>query len=194
MALQANTSNNTVYADAGGHIAYLHPQFIPRRDPQFDYTKPLDGADPRTDWHGLHKLDEAPHLFDPATGWIQNTNDWPYSAASTASPRAQDFPRYMDTEGENMGGLHATALLQGKTGFTLESLVSAAFDSAQPGFDILIPHLTNAYDHLPPADPTRPHLADQISLLRHWDRRWAADSVATSLAVAWGETLWRTAG
>ncbi len=194
MALQANTSNNTVYADAGGHIAYLHPQFIPRRDARFDYTQPVDGADPRTDWHGLHTLNEAPRLFDPATGWIQNTNDWPYSAAGSASPRAQYFPRYMDTEGENMRGLHAAALLQGKTGFTLESLVRAAFDSAQPGFDILVPHLLDAYDHLPPADPTRAHLADQITLLRHWDRRWAADSAATSLAVTWGEALWRAAG
>ena len=194
MALQANTSNNTVYADAGGHIAYLHPQFIPRRNAQFDYTQPVDGADPRTDWQGLHTLDQVPHLFDPATGWIQNTNDWPYSAAGSASPRAQYFPRYMDTEGENMRGLHAIALLNGHTGFTLEALVHAAFDSAQPGFDILIPHLLGAYDHLGTADPARARLAGQIDVLRHWDRRWAASSAATTLAVYWGEALWRAAG
>ncbi len=194
MALQANTSNNTVYADSGGHIAYLHPQFIPRRNPIFDYTKPVDGADPRTDWHGLHTLDQVPHLFDPATGWIQNTNDWPYSAAGSASPRAQYFPRYMDTEGENVRGLHAIALLKGKTGFTLESLVRIAFDTAQPGFDILIPHLVDAYDHLPNPDPARTRLAGQIESLRHWDTRWDVSSVATSLAVYWGEALWRAAG
>ncbi len=194
MALQANTSNNTVYADAGGHIAYLHPQFIPRRNAQFDYTKPVDGADPRTDWHGLHTLDQVPHLFDPATGWIQNTNDWPFSAAGSASPRAQYFPRYMDTEGENMRGLHAIALLKGRTGFTLDSLVHAAFDSAQPGFDILLPHLVDAYDHLGNADPARARLAGQMDVLRHWDRRWDAGSVATTLAVYWGEALWRAAG
>ena len=194
MAPQANTSNNTVYADAGGNIAYLHPQFIPRRDARFDYTQPVDGADPHTDWHGLHTLDEVPHLFDPATGWIQNTNNWPYSASGSASPRAQYFPRYMDTEGENMRGLHATALLQGKTGFTLEWLVRAAFDSAQPGFDMLIPHLVRAFDDLAKADSQRTRLAGQIDTLRHWDRRWAADSISTTLAVTWGEALWRAAG
>ncbi len=194
MALQANTSNNTVYADAGGHIAYLHPQFIPRRDARFDYTQPVDGADPRTDWHGLHTLDEAPHLFDPASGWIQNTNNGPYSAAGSASPRAQSFPRYMDTEGQNMRGLHAIALLQGKAGFTLASLVHTAFDSAQPGFDILIPHLLDAYDHLLKADAARRRLAEQIDVLRRWDRRWSDSSVPTSLAVYWGEALWRAAG
>ena len=194
MALRANTSNNTIYADADGHIAYLHPQFIPRRDTQFDFTKPVDGADPRTDWHGLHALNEAPHLLDPATGWIQNTNDWPYSAAGDASPKQADFPNYMDEGGENMRGLHATQLLQNKKDFTLASLVQAAFDPAQPGFDRLIPNLLAAYDGLKATNPLKSKLADQIGVFRKWDRRWSADSIATTLAVYWGEALWRKAG
>src|SRR5206468_1780818 len=40
MELHANSSNNTVYADADGHIAYFHPQFVPKRDDRFDWTKP----------------------------------------------------------------------------------------------------------------------------------------------------------
>ncbi len=194
MELKANTSNNTIYADADGHIAYLHPQFIPRRDPQFDYTKPVDGADPRTDWRGLHALDDAPHLLDPAGGWIQNTNNWPYSAAGADSPNRKNFPPYMDDGGENMRGLHAVALLKGRTDFTLASLVSAAYDAGQPGFDILVPTLLAAYDGLPPTDPMRARLADQIAVLRAWDRRWSASSVATTLAVYWGEALWHEAG
>jgi acyl-homoserine-lactone acylase len=194
MALKANTSNNTIYADVDGNIAYLHPQFIPRRDPQFDYAKPVDGADPRTDWHGLHALDEAPHLLNPATGWIQNTNNWPYSAAGAASPNRKSFPPYMDVGGENVRGLHAVALLKGKTDFTLPSLVAAAFDAGQPGFDILIPKLLAAYDAAAPADPIKAAVAAQIAVLRAWDRRWSAESIATTLAVYWGEALWRAAG
>ena len=194
MELKANTSNNTVYADADGNIAYLHPQFIPRRDDRFDYGHPVDGADPRTDWHGLHALDEAPHLLDPGTGWIQNTNNWPYSASGPASPKREDFPRYMDTYGENVRGLHAVALLKDKRDFTLESLVAAAYDAGQPGFDILIPHLLDAYDHTTSADPLKAGMAEQIGLLRGWDRRWSIDSVPTTLAVYWGEALWQEAG
>src|ERR1044072_4423570 len=48
--LRANSSNNTVYADDQGAIAYLHPQFVPRRDDRFDYERSVDGSDPRTDW------------------------------------------------------------------------------------------------------------------------------------------------
>ena len=194
MELKANTSNNTVYADADGNIAYLHPQFIPRRDDRFDYGRPVDGADPRTDWNGLHALDEAPHLLDPGTGWIQNTNNWPYSASGSASPKREDFPRYMDTYGENVRGLHAVALLKDRTDFTLGSLVAAAYDTGQPGFDILIPHLLDAYDHAAPSGPLRVRLAKQIAMLRRWNRRWSVDSIATTLAVYWGEALWREAG
>lgn len=194
MELKANTSNNTVYADADGNIAYLHPQFIPRRDDRLDYGNPVDGADPRTDWNGLHALDEAPHLLNPTTGWIQNTNNWPYSAAGSASPRREDFPRYMDDYGENVRGLHAVALLKDRTGFTLETLVAAAYDPGQPGFDILIPHLLDAWDHASPNDPLRVRLAGQIALLRGWDRRWSVGSMPTSLAVYWGEALWQAAG
>ena len=194
MALKANTSNNTIYADSDGHIAYLHPQFIPKRDDSFDYTQPVDGADPRTDWHGLHALDEAPHLLDPSTGWIENTNNWPYSASGPASPLQKNYPRYMDTAGENMRGLHAISLLEGKHDFTLASLVAAAYDSDQPGFKILIPHLLDAYDHAAPADPLKQRLSAQIALLRQWDRRWSAASIATTLAVYWGEALWQATG
>ncbi len=193
MALRANSSNNTVYADADGNIAYLHPQFIPRRDDRFDYGEPVNGADPAADWRGLHALTELPRLFNPSTGWIQNTNDAPYTAAGAASPRQADFPRYMGS-GENMRGVHAVQLLSGKHDFTLETLRDAAFDTHLPGFDLLLPRLMDAYDAEDLGDPYKTELAAQVALLRDWDRRWAADSAATSLAVYWGEALWRMAG
>ena len=194
MELRANTSNNTVFADADGDIAYLHPQFIPKRDDRFDYAHVVDGAYPAADWHGLHALADAPNILNPATGWIQNTNNWPYSAAGASSPKAAAYPRYMDVGGENVRGLHAIALLTDRHDFTLGALERAAFDPGQPGFDILIPELLSAYDGARPDDPLEARLAEPIGVLRAWDRRWAANSVATALAVYWGEALWRAAG
>jgi len=189
MALKANSSNNTVYADADGQIAYLHPQFIPKRDDRFDYTQPVDGSNPATDWQGETALSDLPQLLNPPNGWIMNTNDWPYSAAGPYSPKRADFPRYMDSRGENPRGLHATRLLTGKTDFTLEGLRAAAFDPYLPAFAKLIPPLVQAYDGLPASSPYLRELADQIALLRGWDDRWGYDSDATSLAVFWGEDL-----
>jgi acyl-homoserine-lactone acylase len=186
---RANSSNNTIFADAKGEIAYMSPQFVPRRNDRFDYTQPLDGADPATDWHGLHALDETPHLLNPPNGWIFNTNDWPYSAAGVNSPRREAYPRYMDTSGENARGMHATQLLSGRKDFTLDSLMAAAFDSYLPAFGELVPRLLAAYDALPSGDTLRLELAEQVGALRAWDERWSAASVPTTLAVFWGEAL-----
>jgi acyl-homoserine-lactone acylase len=186
---RANSSNNTLFADDKGEIAYLHPQFLPRRDNRFDYTKPVDGSDPATDWHGLHALSELPSVLNPPNGWVQNTNAWPYRAAGPYSPNPNRFPQYMDTDGENFRGLHAQEILTGSTGWTLEKLQSAAYDSYQPGFATLIPLLVRAYDALAPGDPRKGELAGPISVLRGWNFRWAASSVAESLAMFWGERL-----
>ncbi|WP_421738703.1 penicillin acylase family protein [Caulobacter sp.] len=191
--LKANSSNNTIFADSKGQIAYLHPQFIPRRDDRFDYTQPVDGADPATDWKGLHALNEAPALLNPKNGWIFNTNDWPYSAAGPYSPKKADFPKYMDTFGENPRGVHATRVLTDRKDFTLPGLIGAAYDPYLTAFARLLPTLTAAYDAAPSGDPLKAKLAEQIALLKGWDFKWSAKSEATSLAVFWGEALWTTA-
>ncbi len=187
---RANASNNTVFADDRGDIAFLMPQFIPRRDDRFDYTAPVDGSDPATDWRGLTPLAETPHLLNPSNGWIMNTNDWPYAAAGDLSPRRGAYPRYMDMAGENPRGLHATELLTGRRGWTLEGLNRAAFDTHLPAFAKLVPRLLQAYDQAPDSDPLKARLKDEVAALRAWDERWGSDSVATSLAVFWGEALW----
>ena len=193
MQLRANSSNNTVLADAAGDIAYLHPQFVPRRDDRYDYTHPVDGADPRTDWRGLHALDELPHVLNPPNGWIANTNNWPYSAAGPFSPKPADFPRYMDTAGENPRGLHAALLLRDRQSFTADALNQAAYDPYLPAFAQLVPALIGAFDGLPDAHPYKSQLAEPMRVLREWNFRWSTESVATTLAVLWGDELWTIA-
>ena len=93
MELHTNSSNNTVFADADGNIAYFHANFVPQRDPKFDWTKPVDGSDPATEWQGVHSVDESPNVLNPPNGWIQNTNNWPYSAAGPDSPKRDGLSR-----------------------------------------------------------------------------------------------------
>jgi acyl-homoserine-lactone acylase len=193
-ARQANSSNATILADANGQIAYLHPQFVPVRDNHFDYTRPVDGSDPATDWRGLHSLATLPQAISPPTGWTMNTNNWPWTAAGAASPRAADFPRYMDSAGENARGIHALLLLKDAQRMTPQRLMELAYDSYLPAFATLIPQLVTAFNALPAADPQRARLAAPIDLLRDWDKRWSAESEATSLAVLWGDSLWRDVG
>jgi acyl-homoserine-lactone acylase len=189
-ALQANSSNNTLFADSKGEIAYLHPQFVPVRDDQFDYRKPVDGSDPATDWKGLHSLASLPQVASPANGWVFNTNNAPWTAAGADSPKPTSFPRYMDQVGDNPRGPHAIRVLRAREDFTPQTLIAAAFDSYLTAFARLLPPLLAAYDRLPVTDPKRTALAGPVALLRGWDYRWGLDSKPTSLAVFWGEALW----
>jgi acyl-homoserine-lactone acylase len=194
MELHTNSSNNTVFADADGDIAYFHGNFIPRRDPRFDWTKPVDGSNPATEWGRLLSIDETPHLLNPASGWLYNSNNWPWSAAGASSPKRQNFPAYVETGVESDRGRHAIRVLSGRKDFTLNSLISAAYDSYLTAFENMIPPLVRTYDGRGAGDPLRGKLAEQISMLRNWDYRWSATSVPTSLAVFWGEEMARRVG
>jgi len=191
--LKANSSNNTVYADDHGNIAVLAPQFMPRRDNRFDYTKPVDGSDPRSDWNGLHAVSELPNTINPAIGWAFNSNDWLYSAAGADSPRPGSFPRYLDMAGESYRTIHATRLLTQPGPWSLDRLQAAAYDSAQPSFELLVPMLVSAWQALPASDPRRARFAAPIAAMASWDKRWAIGSIPNTLAQFWGDELAKTA-
>ncbi|HJT18605.1 MAG TPA: penicillin acylase family protein, partial [Thermoanaerobaculia bacterium] len=190
MDLHTNSSNNTLFADLDGDIAYFHSNFIPRRDPRFDYTKPVDGSNPATDWNGVLSFKETPNVINPPNGWVYNSNNWPWSAAGPYSPKRSDYPAYVEKGYEETArGYHALRVLTDQKDFTLQKLIDTAFDSYMPAWDKLLPPLIKDYDAAPD-----PQLAEQIDVLRKWDRRWAASSVATSLAIFWAEDLGRRVG
>ncbi len=194
MELHTNSSNNTVFADADGNIAYFHSNFIPRRDTSFDWSRPVDGSNPATEWGDVLSIDETPGVLNPPNGWIQNTNNWPFSVSGEYSPKQADFPSYVETGGENPRGIHAMRVLEGKHDFTVESLRDAAFDSYLTAFEDLVPALVADWDALPQSDPMKGRLVEQIALLRDWDLRWGVESLPTSLAVFWGTDLLQRVG
>jgi acyl-homoserine-lactone acylase len=192
MELHTNSSNNTLYANADGDIAYWHANFVPKRDTSFDWTRPVDGSNPRTEWGGPHSIDESPNVFNPPNGWVYNTNNFPYSAAGPNSPKQKDYPGYMDRGSENARGIHAILVLKDRKDFTIDKLVAAAYDSYLPAFEEQIPPLLNDYDRAAASNPLKATLAEQIEALRSWDFRWSESSIPTSLAVFWADTLQRT--
>jgi acyl-homoserine-lactone acylase len=192
MELMTNSSNNTVYADSAGNISYYHGNFVPRRNPQFNWNQPLDGSNPATQWQGLHPVDELITVFNPPNGWIQNTNNTPFSAAGEFSPKPENYPKYMANNPENPRGIHAVRVLDGQTGFTIDSLIEAAYDPLLTAFEELIPPLimTTAMDDMTEsASATALETLEYIDLLRDWDYRYSIDSTETSLAIFWAQLL-----
>ena len=208
MELRTNSSNNTVYADSKGNIAYWHGNYIPRRNQSFNWNEPLDGSNPATDYQGLHSVDEIITVFNPDVGWIQNTNNTPFNASGRDSPVASDYRVYMANNPENYRGVHAVQVLENKTDFTLDSLIEAAYDPFLPAFEDLIPDLllVTALDQIsglnteninnPSISPTttnqvsiQSEILEYIDLLRNWDFNWSVDSEETSLAIYYAQNL-----
>ncbi len=183
MDIKTNSSNNTVYADSEGNIAYFHGNFIPIRDTSFDYSQPVDGSNPATDWQGLHDVEDAIKLLNPANGWLQNCNSTPFTSALENSPKEEDYPYYMASAPENFRGVHAIRLLKDAKDLTLDGLIALGYDSQIPGFEQLIPGLVAAYDQ---SSQKTNDMTSAIDVLRDWDFAVSAESVAMTLAHFYG--------
>jgi len=187
MALLANNSNNTVYADAAGNIAYWHGNFMPKRDPKFDYTRPVDGTTKATNWTAIHSLNEIVQSINPANGWLQNCNATPFTVAGDQSPKAINYPAYMAPDGENGRGITAVALLSKIDKINLDELITLGYNKKLSAFDILLPRfLEDAKTAI-----LAPRTKKAIEYLANWDRFADTSSIATSIAIEWA-TKWNT--
>ncbi len=186
MRLKSNSSNNTVYADKDGNIAYFHGNFHPIRNTDYDFNHPVDGNNPDTDWKGLHPVEEAINSLNPGSGWLYNANNWPFSLAGPDhSPKKEDYPAYMSVNFENPRGEHALKLYPNINDFDIDKLIEVGYDGLLPAFERFVPVLKAAYD----ANPDE-SLKDAVDMLVAWDKHTSMESVETSLAHHWGNELW----
>ncbi len=186
MDLLENTSNNTVYADKEGNIAYWHGNFLPKRDPKIDWIKPVDGSIAATEWGGLHPVSESVHIYNPANGWIQNCNSTPFTAAGENSPKKENYPKYMAPDGENFRGINAVKVLSKEKKYTLDKVIAAGYDTNLAAFEVLVPALVQAFEK---NETLYPSLKEPIELLKNWDFHSGAQSIPTALAIEWGTRL-----
>jgi len=190
MELLGNTSNNTVFADNKGNIAYWHGNFVPKRDETINWGKPVDGTSIYTDWKGLHTLDEIVHVYNPSTGFIQNCNSTPFTVSGSASPQRQNYYPYMAPDGENFRGINAARLLESQHHLTLDGMIAVGYNKQLAAFEMLIPALTNAFDKtIKPGDSLFTLLAEPVALLKKWGYGMDTASVAATLAIEWAERL-----
>jgi len=187
--LRGNTSNNTVYADAEGNIAYWHGNFVPIRDPKLNWNKAVDGTTAATNWKGTHAINDIIHLYNPKNGWLQNCNSTPYTVAGTESPKKENYPAYMAPDGENFRGINAVRILSNTNGYTLDKVIAKGYDKHLAFFDEMVPALVKAFDSLPPGDSMRILLDKPLQVLRKWNMESDEASIATTLAIEWASKL-----
>ena len=195
MEMRVNNSNNTVFADSRGNIAYWHGNFIPKRNKGFDYSLPVDGSIAASDWKGVHEVKETVHIYNPKSGWIQNCNSTPFTVSGSSSPEQEDYPEYMAPDGENFRGIQAARLLGRIKNLTIESMIdSVGYNRYLSAFEHLQPHLLKSFESLPASDSLKsPRLEEAIMLVKQWDRIPDKESIAAALAIEWGYRMLRQA-
>jgi len=190
MGLLSNTSNNTVYADAEGNIAYWHGNFLPIRDTKFDWSKPVDGSISATEWKGLHSVAESVHLYNPANGWIQNCNSSPFTCAGNNSPKKENYPKYMAPDGENFRGINAARVLAKPITYNLDKVIATGFDTYLSAFELMVPTLVQAFEKtIKASDPLYTELSEPINVLKSWNFYINEQSIAATLAIDWGDRI-----
>lgn len=190
MAMLANTSNNTVFADNKGNIAYWHGNYMPRRDKKLNWGLAVDGTTSATEWKGLHPLNETVHVYNPATGWIQNCNSTPFTVSGSSSPKKENYPAYMAPDGENFRGVNAARVLAAENKFTIEKTIAAGYDRKLTAFEILVPAVVSSFEkNIASTDSLYTVLAEPIQLLKNWDYNSSESSIATTLAIEWAQKL-----
>ena len=83
-------STNFIYADKAGNIAYVYNAAIPDRSEGVNWRNVLDGSDPALIWDGPVDYEELPRYVNPASGWLYNANNAPFTAAGPDSDLSPD--------------------------------------------------------------------------------------------------------
>lgn len=203
LSLLANNSNNTVYADAQGNIAYWHGNFMPKRnDPSFDYTRPVDGSIKATDWSGVHALNEIVQSINPVNGWLQNCNATPFTVAGKHSPKKENYPSYMAPDGENPRGLNAVRLLEGIDKINLDELIQLGYNKHLTAFDMILPTFIadarkiqkDTSSQLESKNLMSPSMNKAIAYLEKWNHDADTNSIAQTIAIMWMNEINNPAG
>ncbi|HVR30400.1 MAG TPA: penicillin acylase family protein, partial [Thermoanaerobaculia bacterium] len=183
---------NTMYADADGNIFYLYNGAIPRRDPAVDWTRPVDGADPRHEWSDFHPIDELPQVLNPPSGYVQNCNSSPFTTTDDGNPSPFDFPAYMaeDRWDDKRRAKMSRYLLRRASDLTFDDWQALAYDTTLYWPMTEIPRYARWLDQLAPSDPQVAAARPYLDHLRDWDYRSTLESTQATLAVEWYEELY----
>jgi acyl-homoserine-lactone acylase len=166
---------------------------VPRRNPEFDWSQPVDGSDPATEWLGIHGLDELPQSLNPAAHFLQNCNSTPFAVTDGENPERENFPRYMvgDADHQTRRARRSLEILRGMSNISFEDWQAAAFDTEVywarhelPKYAHELEQLANDDSEL--AGKVRPYLEHLLA----WDARITPESTAATLCHAWYERLY----
>lgn len=183
---------NIAYADREGNIYYLYNGAVPRRDHSLEWERVMDGADPRTEWKGLHTIEEMPQVLNPDAGWIQNCNESPFMATDDGGPCAFTCPEYMVGEGrrDNRRAQVSRWRLRQMEDVTFEEWAEATTDTTLYWAMYELPKLEKQHEQLYESDPKLAKAAEPyMEFLKDWDCKISLEDSRGTLCYYWYEEM-----
>jgi acyl-homoserine-lactone acylase len=177
---------NAAAADSKGNIFYVYNGAVPRRSTKYDWTKPVDGANPETEWQGYHGFDELPQLMNPKTNYVQNCNQTPFTTTTDGNPEVVKFPEYMTREQDNARAKISRRILTATTKFSFDDWSKAAWDTRILESETAIPELAAEWEKLKAVDAARADkLSPVIAELKAFNHLATLDSKAMTVFALW---------
>ena len=177
-----NPAFNVLYADRDGHIMYLFGGRQPVRaeDLVWEYSQGiLPGNHPINIWDQTHAYRELPRLLDPASGWVQNANDPPWTSTLPMQLDPKDFPDYMAPRGMSFRAQRSARMLEEDESISFDEMIEYKHSTRMELADRIL-------DDLIPAARRRGRGARAAAeVLDAWDREANADSRGAVLFQAW---------
>jgi len=182
ISLVASKPNTFGYADKQGTIAFWHSNSIPKRNPFYDWSLPIEEPGPDVEWRGIHTPEETPHVVNPKSGYFLNSNSDPWILSGASSPDSLRFPAYVSYDPRALRSVRGDRLLHNDKKFSFADFEKITLrDYYLVRFELLFPSLFDLYD-LTSKDSLRSALAEPIAVLKKWDFYADTNSVATTLS------------
>lgn len=180
---------NIIYADRDGHIMYLFGGRVPKR-PQGDrdYREGfIPGDTSATLWAETHSYEDLPKVKDPPSGWLQNTNDPPWSSTFPVVLNPDDFPSYMSPRKIQFRSQWSINMLHADPKISFAELVQYKHSTRMEMADRILDDLIHA------ARQSNGPLANKAAdVLATWDRKADSHSKGAVLFAAWVDKMGAT--
>lgn len=169
-------TQNVVYADDQGHIAYHAVGEVPIR-PGGIASTPI--ADTQHEWQGYIPFDALPNTVDPPSGFLATAN-------ARVTTEKSPYPLTADWE-DPYRIQRIYKALQGRDQLAAKDMLAVQTDIYSEVDQELAHRFAYAIDHAAGADDRLRKAAD---LLRSWDGKLTTDSAAASIVVNARREFW----
>ncbi|NHF61229.1 acylase [Flavobacteriaceae bacterium TP-CH-4] len=181
---------NVMYADREGEIFYLFNGLVPKRSSgDWDYwDRVIPGGKSADVWTEMHSYTDLPKVKNPATGWLQNANDPPWTSTIPMSLNPDDYPAYMAPRYMSFRPQRSARMLLEDESITFDELVDYKLSTRLEVADRILDDLFAAVDA---SDSQKAKEAKVV--LETWDREADADSKGMLLFYNWARkfNVWK---